>query len=69
MKVSEEFPSKYLKASDLNGKQVKVTISHVTREAVGDDDRLVAYFEGKKKGPRSSFFASRPASRRSAANS
>jgi arabinogalactan endo-1,4-beta-galactosidase len=54
MKVSEAFPSKYLKASDLQGRKVKVTISHVEFEDIGqgaDKNRKpVLYFVGKEKG-------------------
>jgi len=45
MKVSEAFPSKYLKADDINGK-IAVNISDVVYEPVGVDKtpKLVAYF-------------------------
>jgi len=49
-KFSEMFPSKYLKAADLTGQQVKVKMSHVTEEVVGSDEQFVVYFEGKDKG-------------------
>lgn len=50
MKISEEFPSKYLKASDLQGREVKVIMSNVEKEKLGDDMKLVLYFKGKDKG-------------------
>lgn len=50
MKISEEFPSKWLKASDLGGREVKVVMQHVDREKIGDDTKLVLYFKGKEKG-------------------
>lgn len=52
MKVSEEFPSKWLKAANLNGKDVNVTISHISKEDVGDDSghKMVVYFSGTEKG-------------------
>lgn len=50
MKISEEFPSKFLKAADLKGKEPKVVISHVEREKIGDDMKLVVHFQGKDKG-------------------
>jgi hypothetical protein len=54
MKVSEAFPSKYLKAADLNGHQVEVTIREVRLEEVGTADdtqqRPVLYFKNKDKG-------------------
>lgn len=51
MNIDSAFPSKYLKASDLNGKTARVTIRAVTMEDVGRDDRKpVLYFQGKEKG-------------------
>jgi hypothetical protein len=52
MKIGDVFPSNYLKASDLNGSVVPVTIDHVAVEAVGRDEekRPVLYFVGKSKG-------------------
>lgn len=50
MKMSEEFPSKYLKATDLQNREVKVMMSHVEREKIGDDFKPVLYFKGKEKG-------------------
>jgi arabinogalactan endo-1,4-beta-galactosidase len=50
MKVSETFPSKYLKASDLQGREVKVIMQHVEMEKLGDDMKPVLYFKGKEKG-------------------
>jgi hypothetical protein len=50
MKISEEFPSQYLKASDLGGREVRVTMGRVEREEIGTDKKLVLYFKGKEKG-------------------
>jgi hypothetical protein len=50
MKISEEFPSKYLKSSDLRGQEVRVTMGNVEREEIGSDKKLVLYFKGKDKG-------------------
>ena len=50
MKISAAFPSKYLKAADLQGKQVTATISYVTMETIGDEERPILYFNGKEKG-------------------
>lgn len=51
MKVSEEFfPSTYVKASDLNGKELTLTMANVEREKLGDDLKPVLYFKGAKKG-------------------
>lgn len=50
MKISEEFPSAYLKSSDLGGREVRVTMGRVDREEIGQDKKLVLYFKGKEKG-------------------
>lgn len=50
MNINEAFPSNYLKASDLKGTTPTVTMSHVTSEQMGDDRKLVLYFQGKDKG-------------------
>lgn len=50
MRVSEEFPSQYLKASDLQGREIRLTMERVEREEIGTDKRLVLYFKGKQKG-------------------
>jgi hypothetical protein len=50
MKVSEELPSQYIKASDLGGREVKVVMQNVERETIGTDKKLVLYFKGGKKG-------------------
>jgi hypothetical protein len=51
MKISAAFPSKYLKASDLQDRNVSVIMSHVELEDVGDVERKpVLHFEGKNKG-------------------
>lgn len=50
MRISEAFPSQYLKAADLQGHQVKVTIDHVDSEVIGTDTKPVIYFVGKERG-------------------
>jgi hypothetical protein len=40
MKISDAFPSKYLKAEDLEGKHVTVTIEKVNKEEVGPKKEL-----------------------------
>ena len=52
MNVDQAFPSRFLKASDLQGTEPVVTIARVELEAIGrdKDHKLVAYFEGKAKG-------------------
>lgn len=50
--INDAFPSNYLKASDLGGRQVMVTIDHVSFEPVGRQKEIkaVVYFKGKEKG-------------------
>jgi hypothetical protein len=48
--INDQFPSKYLKASDLKGKKIKVTIGEVGLEEVGDGKKPVLFFVGKDKG-------------------
>jgi hypothetical protein len=53
MKRDELFPSKYLKAADLKGKAVTVTIDRVTQEtldgAAGPQQKTVVHFKGTPK--------------------
>jgi len=50
--INDTFPSKHLKASDLKGAIVPVTISHLEIEEIGQkkDKKPVLYFAGKDKG-------------------
>lgn len=50
MKVSDVFPSKYIKAADLQGRSHSVVISHSDIEQIGSDRKLVIYFQGRQKG-------------------
>lgn len=50
MKRSDLFPSKYLSAADLDGREPVVTIEKVVMETLGDERKPVAYFKGKEKG-------------------
>ena len=51
MKISDAFASKYLKASDLQDRDVTVVMDRVLIEDVGDTDRKpVLYFRDRKKG-------------------
>jgi hypothetical protein len=50
MRISDAFPSKHLKASDLQGRRVTVVMSRVDLEKLGDDQKPVLYFRGKDKG-------------------
>lgn len=47
--VNTVFPTKYVKAQDVQG-QVQVTISRAVMEQLGDEHKLVVYFEGHTKG-------------------
>lgn len=48
--LTEAFPSKFLSASDLQGREVVVKITHVTSEKLGNDQKFICYFAGKQKG-------------------
>lgn len=50
--INDAFPSNYLKASDLQGREAVVTIDRVEFEAVGREREMkaVVYFQGKQKG-------------------
>ena len=50
MHVDNAFPSKYLRASDLQGKTAPVIIDRYAFEEIGGDRKLVLYFRGKEKG-------------------
>jgi hypothetical protein len=49
-RVSDVFSGNYLKASDLQGKAVRVTIESNRIESMGDDKKPVLHFVGKDKG-------------------
>jgi hypothetical protein len=48
--IEEAFPSKYLKAADLQGQSVVAKMATVRQEKVGDDQKIILYFVGKEKG-------------------
>jgi hypothetical protein len=50
MNINDTFPSNYLKASDLQNREVTVTISHVVNEKMGQDIKPILYFQNKQKG-------------------
>ena len=50
MELANIFPSKYVKASDLKGREVTVVIARAEVEKLGDDNKLVLYFQGAEKG-------------------
>ena len=50
MNINEAFPSAYIKAADLKGRNVLVKIDRVEQEMIGNDKKLVLYFQGKDRG-------------------
>jgi hypothetical protein len=50
MKIYTAFPSKYLKAADLQNGRVTVVIDKVVMETIANDKRAVIYFKGTLKG-------------------
>ena len=54
MQISQAFPSNYLKAADLQGREANVVIDRVEMEPIGQGDKKenkpVIYFQGKEKG-------------------
>ncbi len=50
MNIEESFPSKFLKASDLQGKKIVAKMDRVETDTVGDDVKAILYFQGKEKG-------------------
>jgi hypothetical protein len=50
MLISNAFPSEFLRAVDLRGKQVRATIDRVEMREVGDDHKPCAFFIGKERG-------------------
>jgi hypothetical protein len=52
MKISSAFPSKYLKAADLNGEEWELTIDRVEMERINEREspKPVLYFKGARKG-------------------
>lgn len=50
MDMNTCFPSDFLKASDLQDKEVTVTMSHVEMTELGSEQKPVLYFAGKDKG-------------------
>lgn len=55
-KISQEFPSRFLKGEDISGKEVNVTIESIKKENVFSRQKnekssvLVVYFKDKTKG-------------------
>jgi hypothetical protein len=50
MDIGSAFATKYLKASDLQGRDVPVKMGRVEQEKIGEDQKLILYFQGKEKG-------------------
>jgi hypothetical protein len=50
MRISDSFPSKYLKADDLNKREVKVIVEHVEKQEINGEEKPVIFFQGKKPG-------------------
>lgn len=52
MNVNDLYPSRYVRAADLNGRRVTVTIKHVAVERMGQDGEAkpVVYFKNATKG-------------------
>jgi len=50
VKIGAAFPGNYLKAADLQGKRVQVTIERVEMEDIGGDQKPVLHFRGKDRG-------------------
>src|SRR3990167_11326452 len=50
MDITSAFPGNYLKAADLKGRQVPVSIERVEMEDVGGDHKPVVYFQGAERG-------------------
>ena len=50
MKIGAAFPGQFLKAADLQGKRVQVTIESVDLEDIGGETKPVVHFMGKERG-------------------
>ena len=50
MRISSAFPSEYLKAADLQGRTVTVTMERVEMQEISGDHKPVLLFRGKDKG-------------------
>lgn len=50
MKKSDIFPSNYVKAADIEGREVNVVIRECKIEELGTDRKLVIYFQNADKG-------------------
>lgn len=50
MNIESAFPSTYVKAADLGGKNARLIIRSVTMETVGNEQKPIMYFEKRDKG-------------------
>jgi len=50
MRISTSFPSEYLRAADLQGREITVLIDRVEIRDLGGDPKPVLFFEGKSRG-------------------
>lgn len=50
MELATIFPSKYIKAADLKGREHTVVIAKCEIEKLGEDNKLVIYFQSREKG-------------------
>lgn len=48
--INDAFPSNYIKAADLKGRQITVKMDRAEYETIGNDRKLILYFVGKDKG-------------------
>jgi arabinogalactan endo-1,4-beta-galactosidase len=48
--MSSAFPSEYLKAADLNGRNVRVKMDRVEMKDIGGDHKPILFFMGTEKG-------------------
>jgi hypothetical protein len=50
VKISNAFPSDYLRAADLQDRNVRVVMDRVEMAEIGDERKPCLYFQGKEKG-------------------
>jgi hypothetical protein len=52
MNINDAYPSKYLRADDLQNREITVIIDHVVMEEIGQEKQMkpALYFRGKQKG-------------------
>ncbi len=50
MDINQQFPSKYLKASEVGKRPRRYVMEDVTLEQIGSDNKMILYFKGEEKG-------------------